>query len=308
MSVAPLYDTLAEASPGGKAHWVMAADGVRLRVAVWPKGGKGTVLIFPGRTEFIEKYGRTVAEFQKRDYAVAILDLRGQGLSDRLVPNRRLGHVGSFMDYQLDINAMVNSLDRMDVPKPYFLCAHSMGGTIGLRSLHEGLPVKRAVFSAPMWGLTIDPMWRPLVLAMAAGSRSVGLGEEFAPGTGPQNYMQSHEFEGNSLTSCAEVWDYMKRLVVSQPGLEIGGPSIHWLYEALIETKELASMDAPGQDALCLIGSDEKVVDKRDVLGYMEKWPNGHVGIVSGARHEILMETPEIIKRSIDMIDAYYSG
>ncbi len=308
MNTAPLYDDIAQAAPGGAACWVETADGVRLRVAFWGKGEKGTVLIFPGRTEFIEKYGRTTQDFANRGYATAVIDWRGQGLSDRLAPNRKLGHVEHFTDFQLDVDAMVNLLKTKGLPEPYYLCAHSMGGTIGLRSLQNGLAVKRSVFSAPMWGLTIDPVWRPLVQAMAAGSKTVGLGQEFAPGTGPLNYLQSHDFEDNSLTSSQDSWDYLVGLVNVHPGLEIGGPSIQWLYEALTETKELAGIAAPEHELLCLIGSDEKVVDRRDVLAYMEKWPNGQVGIVTGARHEILMETPEIRKRAHDMMDAFFSG
>lgn len=308
MNDAPLYAEIAEAPAGGSARWVETADGVRLRIAWWGKGDKGTVLLFPGRTEFIEKYGRTVADFQARGYAAMVLDWRGQGLADRLAPNRKLGHVERFSDYQHDVDSLIALSDTLDLPQPFFLCAHSMGGTIGLRALQRGLKVSRTVFSAPMWGLTIEPLWRPLVQAFAAGSRSFGLGMEFAPGTGPQNYVQSHEFSENRLTSSAESWAYLGQMVNAHPGLEIGGPSINWLYEALDETKELAQTEPPVQDMLCLIGSDEKVVHKTDVMGYVERWKNGQVGIVTGARHEILMEAPEIRKRAHDMMDAFWSG
>ncbi len=308
MDTAPFYDKVAEAPPGQTVRWVGTDDGVRLRLAWWPEGEKGTVLVFPGRTEFIEKHGRTVGDFNERGYAVAVIDWRGQGLSDRLAPNRKLGHVLRFADYQIDTRAMMRTLRDANMPEPYYLCAHSMGGTIGLRSLHEKYPVKRTVFSAPMWGLTIDPLWRPLVKAVAAGSRSVGLGEEFAPGTDDLNYIDSHGFEDNVLTSSEESWSYMVKLIKTHPGLETGGPSIHWLHEALTETLELLAMPAPKHEMLCLMGSDEKVVHKSDVLAYVEKWPSAQMGIVTGARHEILMETPEIRKRAHDMIDAFFCG
>ncbi|HBN30322.1 MAG TPA: alpha/beta hydrolase, partial [Rhodobacteraceae bacterium] len=105
MLTAPLYNDAAEAPPGGKARWVTTSDDIRLRFAWWDVGEKGTVLIFPGRTEFVEKYGRTVRDFLDADYASVVIDWRGQGLSDRLTPNRLLGHVGQFSDYQLDIAA-----------------------------------------------------------------------------------------------------------------------------------------------------------------------------------------------------------
>ena len=306
MSEAPLYARIAEAPEGGCARWVEAADGVRLRIAWWNAGDAGTVLIFPGRTEFIEKYGRTIAAFVARGFSAAAIDWRGQGLSDRLAPNRKLGHVGRFADYQLDVEAFTAALRAVPLPEPFHLCAHSMGGTIGLRALIRGLDVDRSLFSAPMWGLTIDPLWRPLVQAAAAGGDAVGLGKEYAPGTGPDNYLQSHGFEGNSLTSSAESWEYMQRQIRAHPGLTIGGPSVHWLSEAMAETRALMALPPPRVHALCLIGSDEQVVDKRDVQGYMERWPHGHLGIVSGARHEILMETPEIRRRAHDMIDLFY--
>jgi len=306
MSEAPLYAKIAEAPEGGEARWVEAADGVRLRVAWWRGGDAGTVLIFPGRSEFIEKYGRTVAAFAERGFSAAVIDWRGQGLSDRLAPNRKLGHVGRFRDYQRDIDALVAALRAVPMPRPFHLCAHSMGGTIGLRALIEGLEVEKSVFSAPMWGLTIDPLWRPLVQAVAAGGDAVGLGQEFAPGTGPDNYLQSHDFEDNTLTSSQESWDYMQRQICAHPGLAIGGPSVHWLSEAMVETRALMALPPPDNHALCLIGSEERVVDRRDVQGYMERWPHGHLGIVTGARHEILMETPEIRRRAHDMIDLFY--
>src|SRR5499426_1951201 len=73
-------------------------DGVSLRFARWapPPGRKGTVCLFQGRSEFIEKYFETVRDLRARGFAVATLDWRGQGLSQRLVGDRYRGHVGSF--------------------------------------------------------------------------------------------------------------------------------------------------------------------------------------------------------------------
>ena len=307
MKTAPYYSELAEAPSGALSCWIEADDGVRLRLVTWSKGEKGTILLFPGRTEFAEKYGRTSADFQARGYAVAVIDWRGQGLSDRVAPNRKLGHVEAFLDYQRDVAAMLSEAATLDLPKPYFLLSHSMGGAIALRALQSGLDVKRAVFSAPMWGLTIDPVWRPLVQAIAGGSKSVGLGIEFAPGTGPENYVETAPYKENVLTSDEDTWNYFSAIVSAHPGLSIGGPSLQWLYEALTETRALAAMDPPDMETLCLIGSDEQVVNKRDVFDYMGKWAQGQVDIMSGAQHEILMETPAIRKRALDTIDMFYT-
>jgi len=308
MESAPFYSDVAEAPPNGRACWITARDGVRLRVAIWDKGDKGTVLLFPGRTEFVEKYGRTVAGLQRRGYACVVIDWRGQGLSDRLTANRLLGHVGAFGDYQRDVAAMMEEVAKADLPRPLNLLSHSMGGAIALRALHEGLDIRRAVFSSPMWALSIDPMLRPMIQAVAAGGSSVGLGEEFAPGTGPDIFLATAPFENNSLTSSLESWDYMSTMLKTHPGLGIGGPSMNWLSESLTETRALSRMEAPDYDAMCLIGSAEKVVNKREVLEYMGRWPGAYSAIMSGGEHESFMETDRIRRRALDLVDMFLSA
>ena len=55
---APFFADLADGPPGGRAVWLRTEDGVRIRVGLWRGGEKGTVVLLPGRTEYIEKYGR----------------------------------------------------------------------------------------------------------------------------------------------------------------------------------------------------------------------------------------------------------
>ncbi|MBE7218155.1 MAG: alpha/beta hydrolase, partial [Caulobacteraceae bacterium] len=49
----------------GAAEWVEGADGACLRAALFrPQGApRGSVVIHPGRTEFIEKYGEVVGDW-----------------------------------------------------------------------------------------------------------------------------------------------------------------------------------------------------------------------------------------------------
>src|ERR1700741_4655384 len=79
---------------------VKTPDGVALRFARWapPPGRKGTVCVFTGRTEFIEKYFDVVRDLRSRGFAVAILDWRGQGLSQRALSDPFKGHVIDFSE------------------------------------------------------------------------------------------------------------------------------------------------------------------------------------------------------------------
>jgi len=55
METAPFFEDIAFGPAGGAAHWLTTDDGVRIRVGHWPfADAKGTALMFPGRTEYIE--------------------------------------------------------------------------------------------------------------------------------------------------------------------------------------------------------------------------------------------------------------
>ena len=68
-------------------------------------------------------------ELRARGFAVATLDWRGQGLSERALRDPRKGHVGDFSEYELDLEAFMNEVVLPDCPPPIFAIGHSMGGT-----------------------------------------------------------------------------------------------------------------------------------------------------------------------------------
>lgn len=306
METAPLYDDVAKAPKGGKAYWRTTSDGVRIRLGVWGKGAKGTVLLFPGRTEYIEKYGQTAGDLQSRGYATIIVDWRGQGLADRLLDDPATGHVMHFTDYQHDVATMVDAARELKLPQPYYLLSHSLGGCIALRSLTEGLDVKAAVFSAPMWGIQMSATIRPLARGLAWASRGVGLGHKYAPGTNADSYVVTAPFAGNQLTNDPEMYAFMQEQAKAHPQLPLGGPSMHWLFEALTETRTLQTAPPPDTPTLTYLGTDERIVDANAVIRMMRNWPNGQLEMIEGAEHEVLMELPEIRKRVFDGMTALF--
>ena len=72
-----------------------------------PAGRKGTVCVFTGRGECIEKYFETVRDLRARGFAVAMIGWRGQGHSARQLSDYRKGYVRSFRDYEADVAAFV---------------------------------------------------------------------------------------------------------------------------------------------------------------------------------------------------------
>jgi lysophospholipase len=295
---APFFSDVDEGPAGGQAVWCTAADGVRIRVGWWPVAsdvtGKGTVLIFPGRTEYIEKYGRDAVDLTAAGYTVLAIDWRGQGLADRTMDNVNIGHVGSFPDYQLDVGAALDVAQTADLPKPWHLLGHSMGGCIGLRALHEGLPVASAIFSAPMWGIQLKAAVRPVAWGIARVGSHLGLGNMMSPGMKEAPYPLEFSFKANKLTSDRDFYDYMRRQLTRHPELSLGGPSLHWLNLALAECRDLMQRAAPDVHALTFLGVDEAIVDSDQIKARMESWPVGELVMLPAGRHEVLMETPAV--------------
>src|SRR5436190_6471679 len=190
---------------GASVGTVKTSDGAVLRFARWepPPGRKGTLCIFPGRAEFIEKYFEVVRDARARGFAVAIIDWRGQGFSERALPNARKGHVFDFSEYDRDLEAFVKEIVLPDCPPPLFALGHSMGAAVLIRSAQHGRRwFDRIVLSGPM-----------IHLAGAAGSgfartsaqfmRLIGLGSQYVPGGGG-SAINTLPFPGNNR-SCDTV-------------------------------------------------------------------------------------------------------
>lgn len=309
MDDAPLFSEVADGPDEGKAFWLSTGDGLRIRVGLWHRAGPhGTVLLFPGRTEYVEKYGRAARHLAERGYASLVVDWRGQGLSDRLTGDAMSGHVHHFTDYQHDVTAMIQAARTLDLPRPWHLLAHSMGGCIGLRAVMEGLDVAAVAFSGPMWGIHMTQALRPVAWSLAWSVRRLGLGHIYAPSTGAEHYVLAEPFETNKLTNDREMYGYMARQLEAHPELGLGGPSLRWLHEALKETRALARHPSPALPCLTLLGSDEEIVDTARVRDRMARWPGGRLEIVQGGRHETLMDTPAMQARLFGMICDFYGG
>src|SRR4029077_8940794 len=107
---------------GVSVGFLKGKGGVPLRYARWRsalKERRGTICIFPGRSEFIEKYFEVVGELRRRGFAVDIMDWRGQGGSRRLAGNPLKGHVREFSDYESDLSRFTTDVVLPDCPPPF---------------------------------------------------------------------------------------------------------------------------------------------------------------------------------------------
>jgi lysophospholipase len=307
MENAPFFEDIAQGPIGGAAHWLTTADGLRIRVGHWTGlHVKGTVLLFPGRTEYIEKYGPAAADFLARGYATVAIDWRGQGLSDRTSDTYAMGDVVRFTDYQHDVTAAVDHARALGLPEPFYLVAHSMGGCIGLRALLNGLPVKAVSFSAPMWGIMMHPLTRPIAWLASGVSRKIGMDQRFSPGQVQQSYVTRVSHAENTLTSDQSMFEFMQMQMREEPKLSMGGASMRWLNEALREMRVLSQMPSPNMPCCTFLGSNESIVDPSRIRDRIANWTDGALHLLEGAQHEVLLETLEIRTSVFDTTTALF--
>lgn len=293
------------------AGTLKTADGALLRFARFPPppGRKGTVCLFQGRTEFIEKYFEAVRDIQARGFAVATLDWRGQGLSQRRPSGTRMGHVRDFAEYDIDIESFMREVVLPDCPPPIFAIGHSMGAAILLRAVHRGRRwFDRVVLSAPMIGLR-HPR---LQVAKAAIQTMYALGfrRVYVPGGG-STPVTSLPFVGNPLTSDPVRYARTGAIVAAEPKLALGSPTVAWAHSAFKTMKEFANPAFPTgirQPVLIVGAGQDEIVSTREVEQFAMRMRGGGHLVIAGARHELLMEQDRYREQFWAAFDAFVPG
>lgn len=295
---------------------IKTPDGVTLRFARWapPPGRRGTVVILQGRAEFIEKYFETVRDLRARGFAVATLDWRGQGLSDRVLPDRHKGYVRNFAQYGTDLDAFMEQVVLPDCPPPIFALGHSMGGAIAIRACHDGSRwFERVVLSAPMIGLpTGHKATRMMGVAgpMVRTMRLLGRGGAYVP-TAPRTMSGTEEFINNVVTSDPVRFARNAAVLEEEPELGIGAPTIAWVDSALHVMKQFerpAYAAELRQPTLLVAAGRDQVVSTAAIETFGAHLLAGRHLIIAGSMHEILQEQDHYRGQFWAAFDAFVPG
>jgi lysophospholipase len=297
MTAAPLAATAEAPLPrGARGFWYAGADGARLRAAVFPAQGaaRGSVVLSGGRTEPIEKYFEVIGELQRRGFAVLAHDWRGQGLSQRLLPDRHSGHADGHADFLEDLRLLLAEVSDA-LPRPWIGLGHSMGGALlALAAVQRIARFEALLLSAPMIGLAAVRRFSPIAPLIAGAM--IGLGHSgdyitkdgFEPLLGP--------FDGNILTHDRRRYERYRGQLAACPDLALGGVTWGWLGFALGAGAALSRASAARAvlgTPLTVIGAGEDhLVLNGPARRFAERAGGGYVEI-AGAFHELLMETDE---------------
>jgi len=287
-------------------------DGVSIRFTRWPAppSRKGTVCVFQGRTEFIEKYFELVRDLTARGFAVATLDWRGQGLSGRMLRDSRKGHVSSFAKYAIDLATFMREVVLPDCPPPLFALANSMGAAVLMRGASHGYRwFDRLVLCAPMIRLTSIPLLTA-VPAFVRAMRLVGFGGTFVLGGGP-TCKASEPFLNNPVTSDPVRYARTAAIIDAEPALAVGAPTIAWLDSAFRVMAEFADPAFPAklrQPMLIIACGRDQLVSTAAIEEFGSRLRVGSHLVVPGSKHEILMEQDMFRSQFWAAFDAFIPG
>ena len=312
--VLPKIETAEVIQPGGKplppelegkAEFLyITHDDVKLRVmlATASDDPRGSIIFSPGRTEFIEKYLESAADFVKRGFNVLILDPRGQGLSQRLTDDPLKSWVKDFQHYADDFSFVANAfMDRL--PKPHIAMGHSMGGTIVLHAvLSKAIRPSAVVCSAPMLGLhdieTPVLAWSiRMVSALGFSTRNLPFQR--------QRQAVPVAFNGNKLTSDETRYKEWAQYFQTEERLRVGQPTFGWIVAGL---KSMAyvhlkadEMKIPG---LIVAAGADPIVDPSSNKDFAKK-AGMDFEVVPGALHELFLERDEYRDQFFNLFDAF---
>jgi len=262
----------------GRSHFFTAKDGVKLHYRAFVKPGQEQALvIFPGRTEPTIKYAEVVWDLRDLNFAVYILDHRGQGASGRLVDD-----ADQFFD------AVIKPAGYSKVKG----LAHSMGANImsWFSIRHPGV-LKSMVFSSPMLDIPAAPFFHEkIAYGVISFLSGIGLAKSYVYGQGP--FDENETYRGtNSMVR----YRAFHALRIARKQERVGGVSYRFVKEAIRATWYMRERAAELREPILLLqaGSDEVVLTGgQDYVCQQAK--NCRKVAFPEARHEIHIEKDSI--------------
>jgi lysophospholipase len=292
--------------------YLKTPDGLAIRYARWqpPAGRRGTVCIFQGRGEWIEKYFETVRDLRARGFAVATLDWRGQGLSERMLSDRHKGYVRRFADYDTDLETFMREIVLPDCPPPLFALGHSTGATILIRAAYRGHRwFDRMVLIAPLIGLG-GAGATPTASAVVRVLRLAGLGSMYVPGAAAAA-TETRPFATNIVTSDPVRYARNVAVLEAEPMLAIGRPTVAWVDAAFRAMRTLSERSYPArirQPILIVSAGLDVVVSNKAIEEFATYLRTGSHLEVVGSKHELLMEQDRYRSQFWAAFDAFVPG
>jgi lysophospholipase len=292
---------------------MVARGGIGIRYALFPATGrplKGTVVVLTGRNEFIEKYFETINSLNANGFAVAAMDWRGQGGSDRMLKDRQRGYVKRFDQYVDDLDQFMTEIVLPDCRGPFYVLAHSMGGLISLLAAPRLFNrVRRMVLCAPFIELVGQTFSTDTLRRMTGIASWLGLGKRYI--SGGDRPPGGPPFAGNKLTSDLVRYTRNQAIIDAAPDLALGGPTISWMHAACVACDKVLDQDFLGRihiPTLIIAAGADEVVSTPALENLSRRMRAASLVTVDGAQHEILQEADVFREQFLSAFYAFVPG
>ena len=280
--------------PGAIFDYMHTPDGVDIRYAYWPgDSDKPTIVFLNGLRECIEKHFETVEDLQKRGHAVFTMDWRGQGLSTRALPNRQKVHIEDFDLHVKDLIQLMTEIVRPKIDGAVYLFAHSMGGHLALRYLHDDrFGVEGAILCAPMFGISTWPGTAAATTVLSWAASIIGKSKDYS--FDRSDYGPGHrQFEGNRLSKDPDRFEEEHRQLDANPELRTGGATWGWLraaFRSIRLTRDERYLKAIVVPVYIVQAGSDVVVSNAVQNWVYDRMNTAHFFRIEGSAHEILRE------------------
>lgn len=296
--------------PGNSTRFIETPDGKKLRTATFDATApsRGVCVLLHGQTEFIEKYEEVIGELRERGFTVATFDWPGQGGSYRLLDNPLKAHIENFAQYDVALAAFLDQVVKPIAAKPPVALAHSMGGHILLRTLHDRPNAfVRCVLSAPMLRTLTRGFPRWLARGACIAENLLGAKNEWVWGMDKRDpYIVN--FDSQLVTSDRARFQRTQDFLKSHADLRLAGPTWGWLEQAYASMKTVMApgyAEAIATPVLILGAGRDRIVDVGADPGFARRLPQGRYLELADSEHEIMMENDSVRARFWSAFDGF---
>ena len=274
------------------------------------------ILLVNGRIESYIKYQELAYELYQQGYSVYLYDHRGQGFSGRMLSDPHKGHIEEFSHYTADLKQFHDQVVMADQHSQLYLLTHSMGGTIAIDYLSKyPQDFRAAALCSPMLGIELGamPTWlaRFISWLMEWSTRLLGLESPYTPTQGRYDPVS---FAENELTHDPLRYAHFRQIYNDYPEVQLGGPSVRWLNQALRATQQTMTL-APRITTPLLIlqaQADSIVSNERQnefclmLAAAHHSCEGDQPSVIAGAKHELLNERDELRIQAISSALSFF--
>jgi len=258
---------------------------------------RGTVLILHGFTENSFKYSELIWSLIHNHFSVLAYDQRGHGRSGRSegLTDPSVTHVDHFGDYVDDLQIVCDTL-LVNLPKPWTMFAHSMGGAVATLFIERNHQVFSAVsLCAPMIAPNTRGVPAPAASALCRTASLLRRGKHYPffmkPYSGPESFEES-------CASDPVRFAWYDAVKASRKEFWNSIPTYRWTAESIKVTGKILAQGAP-ESISCPVLLSSADMDTSVMPFPQEKLisriPKGRQILVKGSRHEIFRSPNSVL-------------